>query len=126
MKTLCGCLIVPALLLAALLVRGDDKKDEPKVKLTQEEQAIFEMTNKEREKEKLPPLTLNPVLTEAARAHSANMAKKGELNHVLDGKNPAERAKEAGYDWAYVGENIANTFDTPKSVMDLWMTSAHH
>ena len=55
------------------------------------------MTNKARAKEKLPPLKLNSVLTKVARAHSANMAKQEKMEHELDGKNPSQRIKEAGY-----------------------------
>ena len=28
------------------------------------------------------------------------------MRHVLDGKNPADRVRQAGYDYAKVGENI--------------------
>ena len=74
--------------------------------LADDEKTILELTNKARAEKNLPPLTVNPLLTAAAKAHSANMAKKGEMNHVLDGKNPADRVKEAGYRYSWTGENI--------------------
>jgi uncharacterized protein YkwD len=55
------------------------------------------------------------------------MAKKGELNHVLDGKSPADRVKDTGYPWAAVAENIANGHDlTPEGAVELWMNSPPH
>src|SRR5258708_1149132 len=97
--------LVVVLTLTALSC-AEDKKDE-KPGLTKEEQQIFELTNKAREKEKLPPLKLNAVLVKVARGHSANMAKHEEMEHELDGKNPAQRIKDAGYAASWGGENIA-------------------
>jgi uncharacterized protein YkwD len=106
---------------------AETKKDEPKLKLSKGEQTILDLTNKAREKEELPPLKPNVLLCKAARGHSANMAKQGELDHVLDGKNPADRVKETGYQWGSVGENIANGDDlTPAGAVELWMNSPPH
>jgi len=92
-------------LLPALGAPGE-KKGVPKSQLAEDEKELLELTNKERARVKLPPLVPDPILCKVARAHSANMAKQGEMRHVLDGKNPADRAREAGYDYAKVGENI--------------------
>jgi uncharacterized protein YkwD len=106
---------------------ADTKKDEPELKLSKGEQAVLDLTNKAREKEELPPLKPNALLCKAARGHSANMSKQRELNHVLDGKNPADRVKDTGYQWASVGENIANGDDlTPAGAVELWMNSPPH
>jgi uncharacterized protein YkwD len=125
LRRLTPILIVAFVSLASL--RGADPTDQPAPKLTADEAKILELTNEAREKEKLEPLKLNPVLTEVARAHSANMAKKGEMNHVLDGKKPSDRVKAAGYDYAWVGENIAQTDgEPPAGVFKHWMESPHH
>ena len=109
------------------LAADDKKKDEPPFELTADEKQILEMTNAERAKEKLPPLKPNPVLTKIARAHSANMAKKGEMKHVLDGKNPAQRTADGGYDYARVAENIAVGENAElKDIMEGWMNSKVH
>src|SRR5438105_3825929 len=76
-------------------------------KLSEDEQAIVDLTNKAREKEKLAALKPNPVLFKVARAHSANMAKQKKMEHVLDDKNPADRLKAAGYKYEWMGENVA-------------------
>jgi uncharacterized protein YkwD len=120
-----------ALVFLAGLPADEDKKDAPPkqadFKMTRVEKQILEWTNAVRAGEKLPPLAPNPVLFTIARAHSQNMAKKGEMNHVLDGKTPAQRTLEGGYDYAKVGENIAYSDGAPlKDILDGWMNSKHH
>jgi uncharacterized protein YkwD len=109
-------------------VQAEDKKEKPKFKLTDPEQKIFDLTNAARKKEKLPALTLNQVLCEVARAHSANMAKQGKLSHELDGKKPPDRVKAAGYQAAWGGENVgASNEETPETaVFKMWMESPLH
>jgi uncharacterized protein YkwD len=133
-------LLIPIVLaLAAAMARPADEPADPPLKMTTEERQILELTNAERAKEKLPPLAPNPVLFRVARDHSANMARKDEMNHVLDGKNPAQRTRDARYDYKKVGENIAEIeFGKPadaqpplppavlKDVMQKWMASPVH
>ena len=125
-----GCfhrLSVVVLFGGAWLCCGAETKDKSGLKISKEEQMIVDLTNEARKKEKLQPLKPNPVLFEVARAHSANMAKKGELKHVLDDKNPAQRVEEAGYRYSHVGENIAYSTELePKGIFQGWMESPHH
>jgi uncharacterized protein YkwD len=119
--------LLALLLLPAAVLAGDEKKDKPKFEMTDDEKTLLELTNKERAKAKLPPLEANPLLFKLSRDHSANMAKQGVMNHVLDGKNPADRAKAAGYEWARLSENIAVGENTPLAdVMKGWMESKIH
>lgn len=118
-----------ALLATAAVALGADIKDKSEFKPSKDEQAILDLTNEARAKEKLPPLKPNATLFEAARAHSANMAKLGELNHVLEGKNPQDRITEAGYRAGYSGENIAFTGGrrpSPKEAVKMWLNSPPH
>jgi uncharacterized protein YkwD len=107
--------------------------------MSKEEHQILDMVNAERGKEKLPPLAPNPVLFGVARDHSANMARKDEMSHELDGKNPAQRTLAAGYDYKTVGENLAEMeFGKPsdaqallspaalKDILEKWMASPDH
>lgn len=104
-----------------------DEKTDADLKLSPQEQQLLDLTNKERAKEELPPLTPNPVLFKIARAHSANMAKQEKMEHKLDGKGPADRAKDAGYRYARVGENVAWTEGgSLKEVVKGWMESEGH
>jgi uncharacterized protein YkwD len=137
------CLILPlaaALVLAARPAGAEDKKDkkeEPKFKLTADEQTLVDLLNKARAREKLPALEVSPLLTKIARAHSANMAKQGKMAHMLDGKGVAQRADDAGYDYRKIGENVAYTEDgtdedgkpdrvPPADVHRDWMKSKSH
>lgn len=95
--------------------------------LTRQEQTLLELTNKERAKNKLPPLTASPLLTRVARAHAANMARQEKMEHKLDGKTPGQRAEAAGYRLGWIGENIAAGEDWPLAgLMEGWMNSKRH
>ena len=105
-----------------------EKQGEPKLELSRTEQTLLDLTNKERAKEKLPPLKFNPVLTKVARAHSANMARQHKMDHVLDDKTPADRVEAAGYDYRSMGENVAagDKEATIDMIFKGWMDSKDH
>lgn len=104
---------------------ADREKSEPKP--TEDEAELLKLINKEREAKELPPLRLNPTLLKVARAHSANMARQEKMEHVLDGKNPSQRVLAAGYDYRYIGENIAVSDGAPLAdILKGWMNSRHH
>jgi uncharacterized protein YkwD len=117
-----------ALLGISFLMLGSDKQEPPRLQLSKEEQTLLELTNKEREKEKLSPLEPNLLLFQAARGHSANMVKQGKMEHILDGKGPAQRVEALGYDYKRVGENVAWGEDgvTLETIMKGWMDSEGH
>ena len=97
-----------------------------KLDMTKEEQKLVELTNAERKKKDLPALKPSPLLFKVARAHSANMAKQGKMAHDLDGKNPFQRLKDAGYTYFFAGENVAAGLDELDEVMKGWMESEPH
>ncbi len=76
----------------------------------------------------LHPLALNGQLTVAAQRHSDDMVASGNFSHTgSDGSAPAGRVSEAGYVWAAVGENIAQTWAVDAGqVFGLWMGSEGH
>jgi uncharacterized protein YkwD len=124
MTRLFACLPLLPLVLAAPALAADDEKKPPAFQMTDNEKALLDLTNAERAKEKLPPLAANPVLFRIARQHSANMAKKGELNHVLDGKSMADRTRAGGYDYTQLAENISVSDSVvPKEIVAKWMKS---
>jgi uncharacterized protein YkwD len=119
--------LLVVVLCSALGLHAAEPVKEPAFEMTALEKEILEMTNAERAKEKLPPLKPNPILFKVARAHSANMAKKKEMKHILDGKSPAHRVDAAGYDFGLIGENIAFSDEaSAKLVMQGWMESKVH
>jgi uncharacterized protein YkwD len=109
-----------------------DKKEPPKLEMTEDEKTILDLTNKERAKKDLPLLKPNPILCKVARAHSANMAKQDKVEHVLDGKTWGDRAKEGGYKFEVCGENVGWGEWTGKKkwsaadMMKWWMESQAH
>jgi uncharacterized protein YkwD len=103
------------------------EKEKSTFKVSDDEQAIVDLTNQARTKDKLPPLKANETLFRVARAHSANMAKQQKMEHVLDDKNPSDRIKAGGYKYSYAGENVAagNGWSLDE-VFQCWMDSEPH
>jgi uncharacterized protein YkwD len=96
-------------------------------KLSDDEQKVLDLVNKERAKEKLPPLKVDEKLCKAARGHAANMARQGKLEHILDGKRPGQRIEAAGYRFLECGENIfLASKNNPARVVAGWMESRGH
>ena len=58
---------------------------------------VIEFTNQERSKAGLQPFVHDPAISEIARSHSRNMIAHS-YGHVVFGKDPTDRALEAGYD----------------------------
>jgi hypothetical protein len=55
----------------------------------------------------VPPLSFDEKLMASARAHSEDMAVNGFQDHdSSDGKSFDQRIDAAGYDWAFISENI--------------------
>jgi uncharacterized protein YkwD len=106
---------------------GQDKKDQPELKLSKDEQALVDLVNQAREKEKLPPLKPHALLFQAARGHSENMAKQGKLSHNLDDKKASDRVAATGYKAVSAGEAIGGGNKlTPQGTIAGWMNSPSH
>ncbi len=61
-------------------------------------QELIEAVNALREENDLPPYKVDQRLMEIAQAHAEDLAKRGVLSHFsADGKQPYQRALEAGY-----------------------------
>jgi uncharacterized protein YkwD len=124
-----GFMVFGLSLLVVTARAGDAAKQ--KFEMTDLEKGIVELTNKERKEKDLPALKPSPLLFKVAREHSANMAKQEKMDHNLDGKNPAQRIKEAGYKYFAQGENVAQ-FEFPGKKLPLdflmkgWMSSKGH
>ncbi|HXU00464.1 MAG TPA: CAP domain-containing protein [Polyangia bacterium] len=72
------------------------------------------------------PLSRSAALDCAARAHSAAMAARGFFDHRdPDGRDPAARARRAGYD-ADVGENLSWGQRSGSEVLHAWLASPGH
>lgn len=109
---------------AALVASGGQSQE--KSALTNVEQELVNLVNKQRAAAQLPALRVNARLLLAARNHSVNMARQGTGAHVLDGKGPGERLRDVGYRARRWGENIAWGARTAQQVMAGWMQSPPH
>ncbi|MFF2196746.1 CAP domain-containing protein [Streptomyces sp. NPDC058157] len=89
--------------------------------------AVVALVNQERAAAGCPALTVNPMLTQAAQDHSADMAAHATMSHTgSDGSDPGARITRAGYPWQAYGENVAYGYGTPEQVMEGWMNSPGH
>ncbi len=70
-------------------------------------QGIISRTNSFRQAEGLREVEPSPQLMEAAQEFAQFMASTGQYGHTADGRRPADRAKQHGYDYCIISENIA-------------------
>lgn len=74
-----------------------------------------------------PPLSAEPRLRQAARGHAADMGARGYFDHKSpEGRTPVDRAKAAGFQSSFVGENIAAGYGTAGAVVAGWIKSPGH
>ena len=89
--------------------------------------AMLAAVNAERKRAGSPPLTANLRLDGAAQRHAADMLARNYFAHESPEKHTVrERAKDAGYEWRAIGENIAEGQMSVAEVMTTWMHSPGH
>lgn len=79
---------------------------------------------------KMPPvkkLSWNPLLENAAIGHAFDMSHKNYFSHVSqNGDEIDKRISATGYNWSYVGENLAWGYSDIELVMKGWCASVKH
>lgn len=110
---------------------------------TAEQIAMLELVNKARQTSQtcgdtvLPastPLNLNTTLSLTARKHSEDMKATSKMKHTTQagaihytaGMGVHDRATQEGYNWSFIGENIAYGYSTEESVIRGWLESEGH
>lgn len=89
--------------------------------------ALISLTNDARAQENKDALVENATLRLAAQAKANDMASRGYFSHKgPDGKQPWAWMHEAGYDYAYAGENLAAHFYDSSDVVGAWLKSPSH
>jgi uncharacterized protein YkwD len=89
--------------------------------------ALADLANVDRARNDLPELVVSKALTAAAQAKANDMAEKGYFAHTApDGTSPWYWYKQAGYSFAYAGENLAIDFSDSADVEAAWMKSPAH
>jgi uncharacterized protein YkwD len=85
------------------------------------------VVNAYRAEKGLKPLKLNTELTNAAKAHSRDLAKWDRISHFgSDGSNPWDRVKRVGYNAKLAAENVGTGQITFEEVMKGWKDSPGH
>lgn len=88
---------------------------------------LIDLTNQERDAEKIDGLIVSPILTEAANLKAQDMASKGYFAHTSpEGKTPWYWFDQVGYKYSYAGENLAVDFTESADVDKAWMNSPLH
>jgi uncharacterized protein YkwD len=86
-----------------------------------------DLINAYRKQNGLKPLRLNTALTEAAKAHSRDLAKWDRISHFgSDGSNPWDRVKRSGFNAKVAAENVGTGQTTIAEVIKGWQTSPGH
>lgn len=86
-----------------------------------------DVINQYRAEKGLKPLKLNADLTEAAKAHSRDLAKWDRISHYgSDGSNPWDRVKRTGYKARLAAENVGTGQISFDEVMKGWKDSPGH
>jgi uncharacterized protein YkwD len=102
----------------------------PAKSVTLGEARLIVAVNAERTKRDLVPLRFRETLLNAARYHSADMARRNLLTHIsANGWTPAQRVRYFGYYFSRLGECIGRGCDiwrTPEGMVCLWMGSPTH
>lgn len=90
-------------------------------------QKLFQLTNNERIKNGLKPLSYNEKLAKAAFEKAKDMFAKNYWAHYApDGKTPWDFILSSGYQYEYAGENLAKDFMFSEGVVSAWMNSKTH
>ncbi len=95
---------------------------------------ITQRTNAFRHDEGLADLASNAQLDQAAQQFAEYMANTGHYGHTVDGRQPADRARQAGYDYCALDENIGYQYrteaipaaDVAKLLVEGWKNSPPH
>ena len=88
---------------------------------------VIELTNQERLKLGLPPLSLNGNLSQAAQLKAGDMFAFDYWSHNSpSGRTPWEFFSQVGYSYSFAGENLARDFQNSEAVVQAWMNSPTH
>jgi uncharacterized protein YkwD len=137
---LSGTAVVPALsqMIEEEDVESLETTDAPtrggEVDAKQAAQQIIEQTNTFRESENVQTVHTDSHLMEAAQYFADYMARTDRYGHGADGNRPSQRAKNHGYEYCVIAENIAYRYNSAGYQTDVlankfvegWKNSPEH
>lgn len=92
-----------------------------------DQKKLIELTNIERQKKGLNPVTENSALDNAAALKAQNMFAENYWAHFApSGKTPWDFILSSGYKFTFAGENLAKNFYKSDDVVVAWMNSPTH
>lgn len=90
-------------------------------------QRIIQLTNTERTSAGLSALSINPLLSEAAKQKGQHMLQEDYFAHISpSGVTPWFWMKKVGYGYYIAGENLAIDFNQAEDVVTAWLNSPTH
>ena len=90
-------------------------------------QAIVDLTNAARAEAGLSSLRIDATLNQVAQAFAQSMDQQDFFGHLSpNGDSPADRVRDAGYQYRFVGENIAKGQVTADFAFQTWQESPGH
>jgi len=88
---------------------------------------VIELSNEQRAKSGLEPLTYNEQLSQAALAKAQDMFNDQYWAHTApDGREPWAFIKDSNYVYSVAGENLARDFADTPTMLAAWMNSPTH
>ncbi len=87
---------------------------------------IIELSNQERVANNLKALNTNQYLSQAAHNKALDIFKNQRFEHNFDDRRFSAWIREVGYQYKYVGENLAVDFVTSEGLMNAWIGSPSH
>ncbi len=89
---------------------------------------VLEQVNHERLKAGLDPLREEELLTSAANQKLADLKAYDYFSHVnpTTQKRWSDFIREAGYEYAEIGENLALGYQNPEEAVEAWLSSPTH
>jgi uncharacterized YkwD family protein len=88
---------------------------------------VIDLTNEERRRHRLPPLTAESNLQKAAQLKSEDMSVHNNLSHSSPTYgSPFQMLQDLGIEYSVAAENIAQGQQTPREVVRAWMNSTGH
>lgn len=88
---------------------------------------VIQLTNQERQKNGLQPLTMDPKVSKVAQTKAEDMTSKHYFSHTSPTYgSPFKMLEDFGVDYKTAAENIAQGQTTPEQVVNSWMNSSGH
>ena len=89
-------------------------------------ETLIELTNQARAAVGLNSLTANQLLTQAAIEKGKAIITTNTFKHTIGDKKFSAWIRDTGYNYSYVGENLAIDFITSEGIMEAWENSPLH